>query len=388
MPATLEKEKIHDADLDGRILLEDIGRRVSKRGKTEHWIIENLAEKVGFPKPLPKTVHIIIEPHGQELDCLPMMAGTQAWHFNRKSMRNMLTAMEDDILGMVDKGQTIRIINVPNGGSAMECIDPIADMIWKTGRPPISVPISSNMKLSRYYDGLVGDYRWKLLGYADNGENKIHGDVYIIKDFAAASGTTSLGAATLACEGGKTEGGIKIEGSLPKAKKIMLFLGIGSMESLVKIYEYCLEKGIELIPIFSNAIFQVSNDNNVLSSLKGMTDLPFFNKGTITTASINRMARRVYGSAKICVAGDTGRRFMEIYHYYLERLVEITKIQKSDTPLPINEPEWELARLMLESPIISPKIPEIQAYVENSIPLSKYDEDVIIQEIKSILKRI
>jgi len=364
-------------------MLESICEKPVRSGETQHFIIENPAEKVEVEGKLPDRIHVIDEPHGAKLILNPMSAGTDMWYLNQRSTRNMITSMKEEFLPLFRQGRTIRVINIPNGGNAMDFINPASELVFKNGVPSVPVMIRSFMKLSRRFNQEIDDYETFLQGYSDNGENKIYGDVYVILDFASASGSTLYGALKIACEGCR-KGDFRVEGSMPALKKVFVFLGIGSLESIIPIYKYCLEKGLELIPVYSSALFQVTSKNNVLRSLRGKTDLPIFNQNTITTLKLNRLAYRVYKFTRICAAGDTGNRLMLPHIFYMERLCEIEELASSGTPIPIEEPEWRLADLLLKDPFIKNRVPVFNQAMMEGKELSHKE----LMEIKNRIHEI
>ncbi|MHA1372054.1 MAG: hypothetical protein ACTSRA_20335 [Promethearchaeota archaeon] len=329
-----------------RIFLEDICDPPRRSGKTKHWIIKNPQKSIGTELPLPPEIHVIVEPHGKHLALHPMLAGTGARHYNMKLTRNLVSASTDFLLPHLrDRIVTFKI---PNGGNGMSLTDHIGAFAFGHGITKIPVPPEVTMKIKRTFDDEIDDYRTEILGFSDDGTRNIFGDIYVLADYAMASGSSIELAAKVACEG--HDGLFRIKGSIPKLKKIIAYFGVGSIEGLSRLYKYCQKFNIELIPVFSCVLYQVTDGKNILPYLKGKTDLPFANIGTITTRDLFRDSQDVYGNVPVCVAGDTGRRFYDIYVYWIERLWETLIIQEKYDKFPIDHTAWKLARRMTDNP--------------------------------------
>lgn len=377
--------------IGNRFLLEDLGVEVGKSGSTTYYEVHNLAEKIGFQGPLPSTIHVVDEPHGKRLCMSPMVHGTEAGYLNRRSMRNMVSAMRGELLPMINSDQTIGLIEIPRGGDNMGAVEPLSDLIYQDGSPSISIPRRHVMKLRRRPIGERGeDYATDLLSFSDDGRNSIEGDILLLSDYAIASGETLRATVILACEGGETISGVKIKGQIPRSRKILGFLGVCSMEGLSRVHSYCLTKGIEFIPVLSTAIYQVTPaGQNILRYLTGPTDLPFFSEYTVTTEEILLTALRIYGQGrKVCVAGDTGNRFYCIEIFLLERLIEIQNLEKMGTPIPIEQPEWRLARALLGDNMVMYYLPLFHEACECGEELPEKDMEVVKKQIMIVKNTI
>lgn len=326
-----------------RILLEDVGELVGFYEGAGLYRITNLAEKIGFPEPLPETIYVLAENKGPWENPLlnRMSMGSGYAKAMQAATRQMLLPFIEVLSAYVVRGKTIRYFIIPRGGDPMR-INSILPSIgpYRSFLPPLT---ESVMKLSREFDPELGDYRATMETY--QGDRKISGDIYIILDGIVASGSTVVGGAQVAFFGDKKLG---IEGSLPRDKKVYLFTVCGSKEGLARAYRYYQQMDIELVPVFYNAIFGVVDGNNILEFLKGKTDMPFGNE-TITTQFMNDQADYIYGDVPICAGGDSGAHLYEIAPYSLETTQEVRlgMAKYPSNTLDLGLREWTRMRVML-----------------------------------------
>lgn len=377
--------------LTEKISLEAVGRPVFKEGKTTLYLIEDLGKKIELD--LPPRIFVVIEPHGKEIALSPMMAGMHLFYYCRRMTRNMVSAMHELILPLFDEKKEIRLFLIPNGGNGMPLNTPLSNLLYKYGRGPAPVMIQSVMKMQRIEDPTQPTgYRHTLLGYTDDGKNEISGDIYMPADFAGASGETGYGVGKIACEGGISQNRSVIKGSQPRKKLFFFFYGIGSAFCLVRLYKYLCNLGIEFIPVFSTAIYDVTpGGKNVLKHLRGPTDLTFGGRWAITTEEIYSDAVNVYGEAiaRIDVAGDTGTRLMKPLLFYKEQLTVIILLEKEGNPVPLEKSsKWQPARLMLGHPVIKKNLDLIVAHIneKEALPPDKEKEiDGAIRETEKAM---
>jgi len=160
------------------------------------------------------------------------------------------------------------------------------------------------MKLQRILNPEGVD--WEVKGQAFIGEYR--GDTWLIPDPVIASGATIaffLRNAFLH--------------HLPK--QVYLFTACGSLEGIQRIYQVCLKEGVELIPVFSQCIFQVSRKGN-LPNLP-LTDLPVTNPGSITTKSFFEKANSRYQGKRMCCVGDIDQSLEDPMTYSIQTLWEM-----------------------------------------------------------------
>ncbi len=143
---------------------------------------------------------------------------------------------------------------------------------------------------------------------AQNFIGEYQGETWLIPDTAIASGSTIaffLRNAFLH--------------HLPK--QVYLFTACGSLEGIQRIYQECLSKKVELIPVFSQCIFEVSKEGN-LPNLP-LTDLPVTNPRSITTKRFFEKAYQRYQGTRMCCVGDIGESLEDPISYTLHTLWEM-----------------------------------------------------------------
>jgi len=147
---------------------------------------------------------------------------------------------------------------------------------------------------------------WEIRGQNLIGEYQ--GDIWLIPDTAIASGSTI---AYFLRNG--------FEQHLPK--QVYVSTACGSLEGIQRIYKECLKKNVELIPVFSQCLFEVSKVGN-LPGLP-LTDLSVISSGSITTKELYMKAFTRYQGTRICSIGDIGESLEDPIQYSIHTLWEM-----------------------------------------------------------------
>ena len=134
------------------------------------------------------------------------------------------------------------------------------------------------------------------------------GDSWLIPETAIASGSTAAFFLRNA-----------FRHHLPK--QVYLFTACGSLEGIRRIHRECLAAGVELIPVFSQCLFEVSKAGN-LPDLP-LTDLPILNPGSITTKAFYEKAVRRYQGTRMCSVGDVTESLEDPFQYSIHTLWEM-----------------------------------------------------------------
>ena len=137
---------------------------------------------------------------------------------------------------------------------------------------------------------------------------EFRGDTWLIPDTAIASGSTI---ASLLRKG--------FAHCLPK--QVYVFTACGSLEGIQRIYHECQKKGVKLIPVFSQCIFEVSKTGN-LPGLP-LTDLSVISPGSITTKDLYQKAFLRYQGTRMCCIGDIGESLEDPLQYSIHTLWEM-----------------------------------------------------------------
>jgi hypothetical protein len=147
---------------------------------------------------------------------------------------------------------------------------------------------------------------WEI--HAQNFIGNYRGDIWLIPDTAIASGSTI---AYFLRNG--------FSHHLPK--QVYVITACGSLEGIQRIYKECLKKQVELIPVFSQCIFEVSKMGN-LPGLP-LTDLSVVSPGSITTNEFYEKAFRRYQGTRMCCVGDIGESLEDPLRYSIHTLWEM-----------------------------------------------------------------
>jgi len=135
-----------------------------------------------------------------------------------------------------------------------------------------------------------------------------HGDTWLIPDTAIVSGSTI---AYLLKNG--------FSHYLPK--QVFVITACGSLEGIQRIYQECLKKNVELVPVFSQCIFEVSKAGDFPEL--PLTALSVINSGSITTKELYERAFHRYQGARMCCIGDIGESLEEPVQYSIHTLREM-----------------------------------------------------------------
>lgn len=147
---------------------------------------------------------------------------------------------------------------------------------------------------------------WEI--HSQNLIGEYQGDTWLIPDTAIASGSTIA----FFLRNGFTH-------HLPK--QVYVFTACGSLEGIQRIYRECEKKGVELIPVFSQCIFEVSK----LGNLPGLplTDLSVMSPGSLTTKDFYEKAFHRFQGTRMCCVGDIGESLEDPIQYSIHTLWEM-----------------------------------------------------------------
>jgi uracil phosphoribosyltransferase len=147
---------------------------------------------------------------------------------------------------------------------------------------------------------------WEI--HAQDFIGEYQGDIWLIPDTALASGSTIAYF-------------LRNGFAHYPPKQVYVITACGSLEGIQRIYQECLRKNVELIPVFFQCIFEVSNVGN-LPGLP-LTDLSVINAGSITTKEFYAEAARRYQGTRMCCVGDIGHSLENPIQYSIHTLWEM-----------------------------------------------------------------
>lgn len=147
---------------------------------------------------------------------------------------------------------------------------------------------------------------WEIQSHPLVGEYR--GDTWLIPDTSIASGSTI---AWLLRNGFRTR----------RPRRVYVFTACGSLQGIQRIFAECQKASVELIPVFSQCVFEVSKVGN-LPGLP-LTDLSILSPGSITTERTYQKALGRYQGKRMCSIGDVGESLEDPIHYTLKTLWEM-----------------------------------------------------------------
>ncbi len=151
-----------------------------------------------------------------------------------------------------------------------------------------------------------GATNWEI--HAEKFIGEYRGDTWLIPDTVIASGSTI---AHFLREGFTHH----------PPKQVYVITACGSLEGIRRIYQECLKKNVELIPVFSQCLFQVSRVGTLPQH--PLTDLSVMNPGSITTKELYEKALDRYQGTSMCCIGDFGESLEDPVQYSIHTLREM-----------------------------------------------------------------
>ena len=289
-----------------RVFIEDIGEVVERKGKVVVWRV--LVSNNYFPEEM----YLVESPAGERL-----VLGRGIWGRRKfELIQEIADILFEAVLGKMNFSQSPRQFLILRGAYPFDLQRASRRLI-----PEFILP-TTFLKLQRK----LIDGNWQIEEKFFLGEWT--GDLWLIPDTAIASGSTITYLLTK---------GLKVG----KPKRIIVFTAAGSIEGIIKIWRTCQEHDVEMIPVFSQCIFEVS-EKGVLPNLP-YTDLPVENPGTIVSREFYQKAHQVYQGKPMCCVGDVGDSLENPEKYIAETLKEI-KILGID----ISQPGWEWAQALMK----------------------------------------
>ncbi|MCX8116870.1 MAG: hypothetical protein N3G78_02915 [Desulfobacterota bacterium] len=162
-------------------------------------------------------------------------------------------------------------------------------------------------KLQRVLNRDRTDWEVQTLGFI----GEYGGETWLIPDTVIASGSTIAAF-------------LRSGFDHHRPREVFLFTACGSLQGLQRIYQECLKKGVDLVPIYSQCLFEVSKEGNFPDL--PLTDLPVTNPGTITTKNFYEKAYRRYQGRRMCCVGDVGESLDHPLQYTLHTLWEMQRL--------------------------------------------------------------
>ena len=276
-----------------RTFLEDVGNlySINALGTARAWEVRHLRND----SPLPPVMYVIESNVGQQFLLGREMSGRPKFNRVRYIAKSFLELFFEQL-----KGKELTQYLILRGAYPF-------DLQYAFGyTPPYDRLLLSTgfIKLQRVLNQEGSD--WEI--HAQDLIGEYQSDIWLIPDTALASGSTI---AYFLRNG--------FAHHLPK--QVYVITACGSLEGIQRIYQECLKKNVELIPVFSQCVFEVSKVGNLPEH--PLTDLSILSQGSITTKKTYDEAFRRYQGTRMCCVGDIGGSLENPVEYSIHTLWEM-----------------------------------------------------------------
>jgi len=276
-----------------RIFLEDVGTPYSANaiGSARTWEVRHLRND----PTLPPLIYVVESDVGQRFLLGRQTSGRAKFNMIRYLAKSMVELFSQPLSG---KGLSQYLI--------LRGAYPF-DLQYAFGNvPPYdrSVLPTGFMKLQRVLNPAGIDWEIRAQGFS----GEYHGEIWLVPDTALASGSTIAYF-------------LRNGFAHHRPKQVYVMTACGSLEGIKRIYQECLGKNVELIPVFSQCLFEVSQVGN-LPGLP-LTDLSVISPGSITTKEFHERAIGRYQGMRMCSVGDIGESLENPILYSIHTLWEM-----------------------------------------------------------------
>jgi hypothetical protein len=276
-----------------RIFLENVGKPYSLNaiGNVKAWEVRHLRNDPSIP-PL---IYVVESGVGEQLLLGREISGRPKFNMIRYLAKSFIELFFEQLNGK-DYSQYL----ILRGAYPF-------DLQYAIGcAPPYDLQLLSTgfIKLQRVLNPEGTD--WEI--QSQNLIGEYQGDTWLIPDTVIASGSTI---ASFLRNG--------FNQHLPK--QVYVITACGSLEGIQRIYQECLKRGVELIPVFYQCIFEVSKVGNLPG--RPLSDLSMMSPGSITTKELYEKAFHRYQGTRMCCVGDIGESLEDPFQYSIQTLWEM-----------------------------------------------------------------
>jgi hypothetical protein len=276
-----------------RVFLEDVGKlySINALGDAKVWEVRNLQNDSSIP-PL---IYVVESEVGQRFLLGREISGRPKFNMIRYIAKTFVELFFERL-----KEKELSQYLILRGAYPF-------DLQYAMGyAPPYDLRLlpTGLIKLQRVLNSEGTD--WEI--HSQNLIGEYQGDTWLIPDTAIASGSTIA----FFLRNGFTH-------HLPK--QVYVFTACGSLEGIQRIYQECEKKGVALIPVFSQCIFEVSK----LGNLPGLplTDLSVMSPGSLTMKDFYEKAFHRFQGTRMCCVGDIGESLEDPIQYSIHTLWEM-----------------------------------------------------------------
>ncbi|NWF94235.1 MAG: phosphoribosyltransferase [Syntrophaceae bacterium] len=280
-----------------RIFLEDVGTPHSANalGRAKAWKVRHLRNDPS----LPPLIYVVESDVSQQLLLGREISGRPKFNMIRYLAKSFVDLFFEELSGKACSQYLILRGAYPfDLQYAIGCTPPYETILLPTGF----------MKLQRVLN--PEGTGWEIQGQNFIGEYQ--GDTWLIPDPVIASGSTIAFFLRNGFDHHRPE-------------RVYVITAFGSLEGLQRIYQECLERGVELIPVLFQCIFQVSKVGNLPG--RPLTDLSVLNSGSITTRQFYEKASHRYQGKPMCCVGDISKSLDDPIQYSIETLWEMERLR-------------------------------------------------------------
>jgi hypothetical protein len=275
-----------------RIFLDDGGTLFSTTalGQARLWRLENLRGEE-----LPPLIYVMESMAGEEL-----LLGREVCGRPKFNMIRSLARTFGELFSEMLRGRDLAQYLILRGAYPFDLQHAFASL------PPYDrwlLP-TAFIKLQRVLNPEGSD--WEIQSRGLIGEYR--GDVWLIPETAIASGSTIAYF-------------LRTGFAVHRPRQVYVLTACGSLEGIGRIHRVCREAGVELIPVFSQCAFEVSQRGN-LPGLP-LTDLSILTPGSITLRSTVEKAVSRYQGTRMCCVGDVGESLEDPIQYAIHTLWEM-----------------------------------------------------------------
>ncbi len=279
--------------MSGRTFLEDVGNlySINALGSARTWEVRHLRND----STLPPLIYVIESDGGREFLLGREISGRPKFNMIRCIAKSFVELFFEQLNGKeLSQYLILRTAHPFDLQYAFGVAPPYDRLLLSTGF----------IRLQRVLHREGTD--WEIHGQDLIGQYQ--GDVRLVPDTAIASGSTI---AYLLKNG--------FAHHLPK--QVYVITACGSLEGIQRIYQECLKKNVELIPVFSQCIFE----NSKVGNLPGLplTDLSVLSPASLTTKKTYEDAFRRYQGTRMCCVGDIGESLENPVQYSIHTLWEM-----------------------------------------------------------------
>jgi hypothetical protein len=279
--------------MSDRTFLENVGSpySINAIGSARAWEVCHL----GNDATIPPLIYVIENAIGQTFLLGREISGRQKFNMIRYVAKSFVELFFEQLSGKELSQYIILRGAYPfDLQYAFGCAPPYDRLLLPTGF----------IKLQRVLNQKGTD--WEI--HAQNFIGEYQGEIWLIPDTAIASGSTI---AYFLRTG--------FAHHLPK--QVYVITACGSLEGIQRIYQECVKKNVELVPVFTQCVFEVSKVGN-LPGLP-LTDLSIISPGSITTKELYEKALRRYQGTRMCCVGDIGESLENPVQYSIHTLWEM-----------------------------------------------------------------